>query len=142
MNERKVPVSLSKNDYTFLNYIQQGLFYSGIPISNGFDFSDILKACVLHSALKIFGEWEEYGKQAVGEFLMEVGINDMNLPETNEEFTLISRKTPKNCPMNLERPYIFKNDTFIESMKDLMKKFGTEPMGTGTTREPGVSNLS
>jgi hypothetical protein len=96
---------------------------------------------VLHFGIKIFRVWEEYGKQAVEEFLMEVEINDINLPKTNKEFTLISMKAPKNCPMNLERPHILKNDTFIESMKDLMKNFGIEPVGTGTMREPVVSNF-
>lgn len=138
MNDKKVPISLSKNDYVFLNYVQQGILFSGAAISNVFDFSDILKACVLHSALKIFGEWESYGKKTVEEFLIEVGINDINLPKTNEEFTL---KLKVDINTDIMKAYLAKSDDTVENINNIMKKFGTEPMGTGTMREPGVSNF-
>lgn len=108
MDEKKVPVSLSKNDYAFLNYIQQGLLYSGIPISNVLDFSDILKACVLHSYLEILGNWENHGKNLVGEFLTDIGISDFNLPKTNEELILSLESA---IHKDIIRNYLSRDDT-------------------------------
>ena len=138
MDEKKVPVSLSKNDYAFLNYIQQGLLYSGIPISNVLDFSDILKACVLHSYLEILGNWENHGKKLVEEFLTDVGISDFKLPKTKEEFALKLKLELNN---DIVRNYISRDDTDNSGMDDLRKKYGTEPMGSSTMKEPGVSNF-
>ena len=138
MDEKKVPVSLSKNDYAFLNYIQQGLLYSGIPISNVLDFSDILKACVLHSYLEILGNWENHGKKMVEEFLKDIGISDFNLPKTNEEL-ILSLELAIN--KDIIRNYLSRDDTDNSGMDDLRKKYGTEPMGSSTMKEPGVSNF-
>ena len=138
MDEKKVPVSLSKNDYAFLNYIQQGLLYSGIPISNVLDFSDILKACVLHSYLEILGNWENHGKNLVGEFLTDIGISDFNLPKTNEELILSLELA---IHKDIIRNYLSRDDTDNSGMDDLRKKYGTEPMGSSTMKEPGVSNF-
>ena len=138
MDEKKVPVSLSKNDYAFLNYIQQGLLYSGIPISNVLDFSDILKACVLHSYLEILGNWENHGKKLVEEFLTDVGISDFNLPETSESLIPSSHSA---LTENIFKNYILRDKLDNSGMDDLRKKYGTEPMGSSTMREPGVSNF-
>jgi hypothetical protein len=140
MNEKKVPISLSKSDYAFLNYIQQGILYSGVPISKAFDFSDILKASVLDSSMKILGDWENQGKQTVEEFLKEIGIADFKLPKTNEEFDLglkldISKSIMKNYLKRVE------SDSIPEEESERMKEYGTEHLGSTTMRESGMSNF-
>ncbi len=140
MVEKKVPISLSRNDYAFLNYIQQGILYSGAPISKAFDFSDILKACVTHSVLKILGDWENEGIKTVKEFLSEVGITDINLPKTDEEFTLQLKLSLRKSIID---NYLSKIDSesVSEKRSQLIKEFGAESLGSETPREPGMSNF-
>lgn len=138
MVEKKIPVSLSKKDYAFLNYIQQGLLYSGSPISRVLDFSDILKACVLHSSIKITVEWETFGSKSVREFLNEIGIEDFKVPSGLEK-SLHEQKLDQN--MHSVKLFMDLNDGIKSSIYDFIEHYGTEPIGMRTTSEPGVSNL-
>lgn len=135
MAEKKIPISLSKNDYNFLNYIQQGLLYSGCSVSNLLDFSDILKATVVHSMLKIF-DWETHGVRTADGFLKEMGYKDFKLPKTYEEFKLLVKvETGKR----IMKSYLKDDDE--ELIRGQLQKYGNKPVGSEPIREPGVSNF-
>ena len=138
MVEKKIPVSLNKTDYAFLNHIQQGLLYSGSSITGVFDFSDILKACVLHSSLKIIEEWGRDGRKIVEGFLNEIGIENTEVPDSLGEI-FHEKKLDQN--MRIAKLFIDRNEPIKSTLNDLLEQFGTEPVGTGTMRESGVSNL-
>ncbi len=142
MASKKVPISLSRADFNYLNYIQQGSLYSGNPVSNMLTISDILKAVVLHSTLIIVTDWEAHGSKALREFLMDCGITNPQLPKTQEELTLIIRE-----------------HIATQSLKDVLGKLKSETpgphyedevnkmrsfnklVGKGPLTEPGVANF-
>ena len=136
MNTKTVPISLSRNDYNYLNYVQQGLLYSGHPVSGVFDFSDILKACVLSSSSYIYGSWERIGKMIVEDFLKAVGVKDFDLPKTNKEFTL---ELKLELHKNIVKSYLYETDN--KELESLRREFGGDQLGSEPLREPGMSNL-
>ncbi len=146
MTEKKIPISLNKSDYNFLNYIQQGLLYSGRSMSNVLDFSDILKATILHSTLKILGSWEEYGIKMIEEFLKALGVNNFNLPKTNNEFLLsmklnLHKSTMAEHLKRIENDSNFGHTSNGKEPEKLKEKYGTQPSGTEPMRETGVSTF-
>ncbi len=71
MKVERIPVSLSKKDYAYLNYIRQSALYSGKPISDLPEIGSILKGVAIHSMLDILGRWEQHGRQILYEFFYE-----------------------------------------------------------------------
>lgn len=135
MREKKVPISLSKNDYLFLNYIQQGLIYSGRHASSTLDFSDIFKATVLYSMLSIT-DWENHGSKTVEMFLNELGLKEFKLPKTTREMLLIMKM---DVTSGVLRKYMKQVDNeFIAEKKE---SYGVSLGGPEPLREPGVSNF-
>jgi len=136
VNTKTVPISLSRNDYNYLNYVQQGLLYSGHPVSGVFDFSDILKACVLSSSSYIYGSWERIGKMIVEDFLKAVGVKDFDLPKTNKEFAL---ELKLELHKNIVKSYLYETDN--KKLESLRREYGGDQLGSEPLREPGMSNL-
>jgi hypothetical protein len=139
---KKIPVSLNKNDYNFLNYIQQGSLYSGNSVSSMVTISDILKSTVLHSMLNVYTSWENYGSKTIGEFLHECGQNNLILPKTQQEFSLdmknlINVKAMESIVRN------FKDVSINSTMGKTQEKssvpenvYGSEPLN-----KPGTTNF-
>jgi len=115
MTTERIAVSMSKNDFAYLNYIRQGALYSGKSVSLLPEIGDILKAIIFHSIGAISGDWESGGRDILVKFY---SVNNdenalKNLPKTKDDFlssivknedrTRIKRigKFPK------ERPSIF-----------------------------------
>ncbi len=145
MSNRKIPISLSKEDYNFLNYIQQSSLYAGMPISNVLTISEILKGTVLHACLNVYSSWENHGKALVSEFFRESKRDIPNLPNTQRELLLEIEKRRNLELLGLTlRGYQF--SSFGSSNKELWRKeqetiehdktYGTEPL-----KEPGSSNF-
>lgn len=135
MREKKIPISLSKNDYLYLNYIQQGLLYSGCPISSTLDFSDILKATVLYSMLSIY-DWENHGIKTVKKFLIGLGIKDFKIPKTSEELLLV---TKLNVTGSILKKYFEQLDNEHIGKKE--EPYVVTPIANESVRDSGVSNF-
>ncbi len=88
MSNERIPVSLSKNDFAFLNYIRQGSLYSGKSISSLPEIGDVLKAIIIHAHLSIWSYWERDGLDMFTVFCSENndGESLKNLPKTQTEF--------------------------------------------------------
>lgn len=88
MATQRIPVSLSKNDYAYLNYVRQEYLYAGYSISDLPEIGNILKASTLYATLLILSEWEEHGKNILKSFFSEKNDEKAlkNLPETKREF--------------------------------------------------------
>ncbi len=85
MTINRIAVSLSKKDYVFLGYIQQGLYYAGKPLQDLPPISDILKATVIHAGLTILSDWNAHGKKKLSDFLTAVKADASGLPSTQRE---------------------------------------------------------
>lgn len=145
MPNRKIPISLSKDDYNFLNYIQQGSLYTGIPISNVLTISEILKATVLHACLNVYSSWENYGKKLVSEFFRESKKTGISLPDTQKELLLeiekhrslelleLAIKGPKFSSIGSSNKELWKKE---QETLEQEKTYGSEPL-----KEPGSSNF-
>ena len=142
MVSKKIPVSLTRGDFNYLNYIQQGSIYSGNPVSNMLTISDVLKAVILHSTLNIVVDWEEHGSKALKEFLDACNITSPVLPKTREELILsikeyITRERLQNILEQLKDEPSRLHDKADENN---LKSFG-ELSGKDQLTEPGVTNF-
>jgi hypothetical protein len=142
MVSKKIPISLTRGDFNYLNYIQQGSIYSGNPVSNMLTISDILKAVILHSTLNIVVDWEEHGSKALKEFLNACNITNPVLPKTREELILsikeyITRERLQNILEQLKDEPSGLHDKADENN---LKSFG-ELSGKDQLTEPGVTNF-
>ena len=88
MTTQRIAVSLSKNDYAYLNYIRQGYLYADYSISDLPEIGNILKSISLYGALLISSEWEEHGRYILHSFFSEKRDEKAlkNLPITKAEF--------------------------------------------------------
>ena len=96
MTTQRIAVSLSKNDYAYLNYIRQGYLYADYSISDLPEIGNILKSISLYGALLISSppEWEEHGRYILHSFFSEKRDEKAlkNLPVTQAELIISLEK--------------------------------------------------
>ncbi len=140
MATERIAVSMSKNDFAYLNYIRQGALYSGKSVSLLSEIGDILKAILFHTNVRVIGAWEHGGRDILVKFYSE--NNDENalkkLPTTYQEFTLYSKEFETREVLN-ELINIVKKENKPESFL-VEKKFEKFDHQTENIPDNGLTN--
>ncbi len=142
MASKKIPISLTRADFNYLNYIQQGSIYSGKSLSNSLTISDILKSVVLESMLKVYLLWEEQGAETMKRFLEKSGEANPVIPKTSREFEMDMKNhfTEERLKVILGD---FKHEPFSDPiMRNAKPENSSEALrGKEPLIEPGVTNF-
>ena len=87
MAVQRIPISLSKNDYAYLNYIRQGYLYGNHSVSDLPEIGNLLKAIALFG-LNVITNWENGGKHMLEYFFSQANDEEAlkGLPSTTNDF--------------------------------------------------------
>ncbi|WP_298276245.1 hypothetical protein [Ferroplasma sp.] len=144
MVNQRIPVSLSKNDYAYLNYIRQSYLYGGKSVSDLPEIGNILKASVLYGVYFIIAEWENHGQYILQSFFSE--INDekalKNLPKTQDEFLNLLEKNnlKKTLKQTLESLESFQGNEKPQPDNSNDRMYKDVRYNKNTVTEHGLSN--